>query len=443
MVTVWIFALYLALNAVNDMAAWVLAVLWVCWRLLKRRESISIPRSLLRICVLPALLLLVALPGALFHPARDVLRDVWYFTNPIITMAFGYLAFEEIESWQEFMQPLIAVGLLASIYSAVNDYLNRDVILLSNSTDAVHIATGRFGQAMVPIILILFARKAGLGAGRLDQRKWMRVMLYTLGSLAIIISFSRTLISVLLMGLLFSVRYKGLGTRFLRSSGAGILGVAVLVGVAVTVASSMSTLSTNFIDKILNTKDEVKVRHFDTYQEISDNWRGFEAYRALQTYDTFSLREQTMGAGLGALVDLGFAMQLTPTESMRFIPITHNGYAYLLIKTGIAGLILFALFLVQIGWRGVRLLREADPTRVFVGYLLLWTAVDFALTQGVITGIYNRSALAPNLILLGAAFASLQHQEALEMEGELDAFAPEASDLQVEVVRPVPALARV
>ena len=70
------------------------------------------------------------------------------------------------------------------------------------------------------------------------------------------------------------------------------------------------------------------------------------------------------------------------------------------------------------------MLRRTDPTRIFVGYLLLWTAIDFALTQGVITGIYNRSALAPNLILLGAAVASLRQRDMLEAEGELDVFVP-------------------
>ena len=155
MSTVLIFGLYLAVSAVNDVAAWALAVMWVCWRILRRREIVAIPQSLLRICVIPVLLLLLAMPGALFHPMRDVLRDLWYFTNPIVFVAFGYVLFEEIESWQAFLQPLIAIGLVASVYSAVNDFLNREVILLSSSTDAIHLATGRFGQAMIPMVLIL------------------------------------------------------------------------------------------------------------------------------------------------------------------------------------------------------------------------------------------------------------------------------------------------
>ncbi len=425
MSTVLIFGLYLAVSAVNDVAAWALAVMWVCWRILRRREIVAIPQSLLRICVIPVLLLLLAMPGALFHPMRDVLRDLWYFTNPIVFVAFGYVLFEEIESWQAFLQPLIAIGLVASVYSAVNDFLNREVILLSSSTDAIHLATGRFGQAMIPMVLILLARKVGLPAGRLDGRKALRIALYTLGSLAIIISFSRTLISVLSVGLLFSVRYKGLGTRMLRSKGVGALGFAAALGTVIFVAaSSASLLSSSFFDKFANTADEVKFRHYDSFQEISDNWRGFEAYRGFQTYDGYSPREQVMGAGLGALVDLGFSMQLTPTESMRFIPIVHNGYTYLLVKTGVIGIVLFAIFVLQIGWLGVRMLRRTDPTRIFVGYLLLWTAIDFALTQGVITGIYNRSALAPNLILLGAAVASLRQRDMLEAEGELDVFVP-------------------
>ncbi len=425
MLTVWIFGLYLALSTVNDVAAWALAVAWVAWRILRRREMVAVPRSLLKICMVPTLLLLLALPGAMFHPLHDVLRDLWYFTNPLITIAFGYLLFEQIESWQTFIQPLIAIGLIASVYSAVTDYINRDLILLSTSTDAVHLATGRFGEAMLPMVLILLARKVGLPSGRLDGRKGLRIALYTLGSLSIFMSFSRTMIIILLLGLLLSIRYKGLATRLLRSNSIATLGVAAVAGACLFIAaSSLSNLSSNFFDKVANTTDEVKLRHYDTFQEINENWRGFEAYRGLQTYENYSPREQVMGAGLGALVDLGFSMQLSLKEAMRFIPITHNGYTYLLIKTGVLGIVLFAVFLLQIAWLGIRMLRRSDPTRVFVGYVLVWTAIAFLLTQGVITGIYNRSALAPNLILLGAAVASLRQQDMLDAEDELDVFVP-------------------
>jgi hypothetical protein len=169
-----------------------------------------------------------------------------------------------------------------------------------------------------------------------------------------------------------------------------------------------SALLDAFIQKAANTSSEVNVHSYETYEDINLNWRGFEASRAAKTYGGFSETEKLVGGGFGTMVDLGFAMKLGDTgESFEFVPLLHNGYMELLVKTGLIGLSLFILFCIQIVLMAIRELRQSGKYAKLNGLLLLWTVFVFALTQGAITGILNKGELAPNLFLLGATCASV------------------------------------
>jgi hypothetical protein len=165
-----------------------------------------------------------------------------------------------------------------------------------------------------------------------------------------------------------------------------------------------------FAQKAANTSSEVNVHSYESYEDINLNWRGFEAARAAKTYAEFGDGEKLVGGGFGTMVDLGFAMKLgmgNDAESFEFVPLLHNGYMELLVKTGFLGLVLFILFCIQIAFMALQEFRQPEKYAKLNGLLLLWTVLVFALTQEAISGILNKGALAPNLFLLGATCASV------------------------------------
>jgi hypothetical protein len=162
----------------------------------------------------------------------------------------------------------------------------------------------------------------------------------------------------------------------------------------------------SFVQKTANTSSEVNVHSYETYQDINSNWRGFEASRAAKTYAEFGDTEKLFGGGFGTTVDLGFAMRLL-VDYFQFVPILHNGYMELLVKTGFLGLTLFVVFCIQIIIMALQELRKSGEHAKLNGLLLFWTVFVFALTQEAITGILNKGGLAPNLFLLGATCASV------------------------------------
>ena len=170
----------------------------------------------------------------------------------------------------------------------------------------------------------------------------------------------------------------------------------------------------SFVQKTANTSSEVNVHSYESYEDINQNWRGFEASRAAKTYAGFGDGGKLVGGGFGTMVDLGFAMKLgfgSDAESFEFIPLLHNGYMELLVKTGLLGLSLFILFCIQIAIMAIGEFRQPGKCAKLNGLVLLWTVFVFALTQEVVTGILNKGELAPNLFLLGAACASVSMRD--------------------------------
>lgn len=75
------------------------------------------------------------------------------------------------------------------------------------------------------------------------------------------------------------------------------------------------------------------------------------------------------GEGLGALVDLGLFESLTrdPRDAVRFIPIFHNGYVFVLVKAGLVGIALYLLVLTRLYLMGRRHANAAAPLRSWGG----------------------------------------------------------------------------
>jgi hypothetical protein len=376
--------------------------LYVVASLLTRTHEIGIPRALAAVCTCPALLLLLGALGIYHNDLRDFLKDCWYFSNPLVYIAFGYFITERLRASARLITTFTIAGVAASVYTIVNCYFHAGELADAASVNSYRHITGTgSGQAMIPVVLILIARHVKLPLGELERAKSIRVVVYVLGTAAIALSLSRTLLLVLLCGVMVLLGRRKLAAVAAGAIMAGMLGVFAASFLSLTVFHA----SEPFLDKVVHSSQEVELHPYDTFADINDNWRGFEAYRALQTYKRLPLTQQIVGGGFGTMVDIGFAMMLGGKTPLQELPILHNGYMYLLVKTGVLGLLLFLVFVGQVVRLGVRYRRSGRTPERLAGYTLIWTAVVFLLTQGVITGIYNKGALAPNLLLLGAMVA--------------------------------------
>lgn len=391
-----------------ELGAYYLGLLASVVLLWRRSRELALPRGLVYLLLFPLLLFAVTLHGVYSHPAHDFFKDLWYFTLSIVYLSFGYLSFERVGRWQRFVQPMLIAGGGIAVFSIVNAVIHRDSLATASSVDAYREVTGTGTFIpMLPLILVLLLRRAKLPAWGLERWKTMRVFFYITSTGAILITFSRTHILMLAAGALCTLQWRSAVRRVLGGGGIGLAVVLVaLAGGGYYLAQAKSGPLNLFMDKVVNSSSEVKVRAYETYSDINNHWRGFEAYRAEKTYAAYSTEDKIFGGGGGAMVDLGIAMQLSSVQAFKYIPITHNGYMYLLVKTGICGLCLFALFILQLLATSWKALRLRTPDAAFAGLALLWTPLVIVATQGVITGIFNKGELMPVLFLTGAAAAS-------------------------------------
>ena len=101
---------------------------------------------------------------------------------------------------------------------------------------------------------------------------------------------------------------------------------------------------------------------------------------------------------MGSLIDLDFYAPLSDDDKgMRFISLLHNGYVYVLYKTGFIGLLSYILFFVFI------LVPFSSTKEMLPSYNILVGIVTFYIISSfVISGLYNLAD--PISLLVGAFF---------------------------------------
>jgi len=168
--------------------------------------------------------------------------------------------------------------------------------------------------------------------------------------------------------------------------------------------SEQQGLKGSVVGRLAYSIDEIAISDYSTAENISRNWRGFESYRALLTYSQGSVLEQVGGKGFGALVDLGIQIQLG-SEIFRYIPKLHNGYLYLLVKTGLIGLLLYIWFLYRLQTRASALVNQKTRQGIFAGRILSGLAWSVVFATLVVAGVFNRDALTTATLIIGALYA--------------------------------------
>jgi O-Antigen ligase len=320
------------------------------------------------------------------------------------------LVFERLGSWQRVVRLFVGIGVYSCLVTIMGVALNRDSLLATTTVEDYRQIAGLGTSVLVlPTVLLALMRHVGLPMIGVTRLTMVRAATYILSAIAVLSLFSRTHMVCLAAGLVCTVNPR-FTPRRVRNYTVFLLGAAFLLALASSMFHSdkVGVLLEAFVQKTANTSSEVDVHSYETYQDINNNWRGFEAARAAKTYADFGGLDKLVGSGFGTMVDLGFAMKLGNTgESFEFVPLLHNGYMELLVKTGLLGLSLFITLCIQIAVMAVREFRKSGKCAKLNGLLLLWTVFVFALTQEAITGILNKGALAPNLFLLGATCASV------------------------------------
>ncbi|KFI85161.1 oligosaccharide repeat unit polymerase Wzy [Bifidobacterium pullorum subsp. saeculare DSM 6531 = LMG 14934] len=163
--------------------------------------------------------------------------------------------------------------------------------------------------------------------------------------------------------------------------------LCIIMIIISTLILSESTVSA-FVDKILNSINEISFdNNIWTQEDIVTNWRGYERYRAIDTFTNTNTLDALFGNGFGYKLDVGQYASLVTDESGLFY--LHDGYMNTMLKCGLLGLFSYVLF-YALNIKNV--FSKYINSKQYSKYFILCCFVLLAITTLFIQGLFVYSA---------------------------------------------------
>jgi len=376
-----------------------LAVAILCFR-----KSISSSAALL-ISILFGLVLIGSI--TVFAPENDYYffaKDLVYFLRPITVIASGYFITMRLENKRSFLNILVLMGFYFAFMHLFKMVTNFTII----PADTTRIRTffGRYNHVESLALVIIICVK------ELPMKKSRYKFFYQLMVACLVVSFlfyfSRTMILVVIS---MSMAYYGY-FKLNQKSAMVLAGVLILGSISVAILSTYEPEKENgvvvdsFFSKLKNSFDEsFSLKNVDVNSKdrrvLWKHWRAYEAHMVFGEVD--KEKQWLTGQGFGSTVDIGFEAKLDG-EMTQHLSLTHNGFAYLYLKTGILGLIMY--FLLVLYLYSFAYAPQERKLQIIGNNLIVACTFYILISSFVVTGIFKPYDMAT--LVIGGAFALKQ-----------------------------------
>ncbi|WP_291114701.1 O-antigen ligase family protein [Flavobacterium sp. UBA6135] len=311
----------------------------------------------------------------------QALKDVFHFIKPLQGLLIGFLFFQIINDKEKFYKTIILTGVLSAIIHLFIVVVFTD--FTSGSVHAIRQYTrDNFLELFAVFFLIFYPiyYKKQLFNSELKRKTILLLLL-----ISCFFYFSRTMIVASIILLMSVYGYTKITMKSLKIISVILLFIALLYTYLFSVKIDRNAKGYEaFLYKVKIAPSEIFKTKVDreNHKDLWDHWRGYEANRAIALMDTKPL-SYLIGVGHGSLVDLKFKAPLSgEKDGMRYISELHNGYPYVLYKTGIFGLLLYIFFLFTLYYK---IHYNSSLETVLISAIGLF----YFFTTITITGIYN------------------------------------------------------
>jgi len=345
---------------------------------IKRAYSVTFLKYLLY----PAAILLIAALVSIGHSPEtfELTRDFTYLFKPIAGLLAGYqlYRFGANKAFKVFIYTGFIIAIIHLIIILIS--------FVSHTTVSVNILranAGYFSDYEVYVLIILIFRKR---FNIVLSPAWLRVVL-TVVALSSFLYLARTNL------IQFIILYMGIQGYFRlnRRSINTLCSVLIVVIVGYT-AIYYSNPRRNglgieaFLYKIKIAPIEAfktKINK-DNWKDFNDNYRSYENIIAVKQVSNNGIFAVLFGEGLGSTLDLGREVWSNDGEFVRYIPIVHNGFMTIFLKSGIIGAIILIGFIVRL----IRQKRAVNPIVQNINFLLTATGIFLIFSNWVFLGLY-------------------------------------------------------
>ena len=323
-------------------------------------------------------------------------RDIMYFVQAPIYIIIGIYLCKNMQDFKTLLKVIILTTLLITLYKLIELVINPSLLFQSGLEIRKNYDLSNYA-ALMPFIILFYSRKLNFKL----FRKYIEVIIMSIFLFSIAISFSRTTYLLLLATIL--LYYVKKQKYIIRMYWAAVLLVLFIVfgGLIVEVNTTDSQGST-FQSKIEHSLDEIVVKDYNTKLEISNNWRGYEAFLGLSKFYEGNVFEILVGQGFGTVVYTPYWIFKSDNLILSVLPMFHNGFITILLKTGLLGLIFFFLFLYHLLKTGLNLVKNSiSKEQKLAGKLLQAIIFVVMLSTLVVHGIFATTAPLALMLLIG------------------------------------------
>ncbi len=322
----------------------------------------------------------------------NTLRDIAYLLKPIIGILIGYQLFKKHP--KEFFKTIIYSGVLLSVIHLI-------IVLITFfrfytiSVNLLREYCGYHSDYEIYVLIILvFYKKLEI--------YWNKKMIYFF---IVIVSLSSFLYLSRTNFIQFVILFISLKGYFVLNKRALIIISSILVfsTIGYTIIYQLNPKrGGKGIEAFLYKVKIAPIEAFKTkinkedWKDFNDNYRSFENILTIKQVNREGSFGVMFGKGLGSTINLGRKIWTNDGEFIQYIPILHNGFATIYLKSGLVGL--FFLFLT------IYLIGKPKPSSVTIiknlNFLLLGSAIFLVFSSWVFMGFYLK--LDNKSILIGA-----------------------------------------
>lgn len=312
------------------------------------------------------------------HAPIDVVRDMYFFSIPYVYCLAGLMLRLNGVDCRALVLRCARIYCGMFIFFAARYYFDEGYLNIQAIRDFV--SPGSF---LLPLAIVFLYRE-----------QWSALLttpLFWLAQAIFLLQSSRTYSIILLAFFMFFRKSRELNRTL---SFLLILALLALLG-WLTLFDIPDILSMETLHKAYL---ELSFKDVWTEADMGTSYRAFEAYSAYVAFSGYGVVNMLAGGGFGALVPLEMPVMLAGAE-YNAVPWMHNGFMFLLIKTGFAGVVSYGLFFCCL-MRSSYFLND-----FFHGQLLRMTILAILLANIVICGMFTLE-FSFGYILLGYCFAS-------------------------------------
>lgn len=341
-------------------------------------------------------ILLLGCVGALFYKYEpyNIVKDIAHFLKPILGLLIGYFFYRRLNDFRLFVKTVVIAGILSAIIHFI--IVGVFVDLGGGSIERLRQFTR--DNFLELFALFFIACNAKFGKEKLFSPSYLVYPIIAILAISGILYFSRAMIVLAIVMGLTLFGYTRITYRTIKILGVVVIAVGLLYGYLYTANIRRGKPGLEgFLYKVKMAPEEIFKTKVDreNHKKLWDHWRGYEAGRAISLMDK-QPESYVFGTGHGSLVDLKFFAPLTgEKKGIRYISELHNGYVYLLYKTGIIGLLIYIILLFK--WY-FRINKGLSFERVVISA----TGLGYFCTTLIITGAYNPRDVI--IFLLGGMF---------------------------------------